>query len=201
MPNIPSKAATNNIPQSHKKEPLKVITFKELWSAYPEAAPCNKPSDGSLWDEIFGTNPAFDNQCAIRLSVCLQHAGASLKTFKGVTCNYHKDEKHVLRAKELAEWLDKRYLANWPKSINITSKDWRSKITNKTGVVYFANYWIPEGSKFPTGGHIDLWNGSRFPHYSFRSFATNVGRFNIDSPDLFYSNLDNATTILFWEIP
>jgi hypothetical protein len=77
----------------------------------------------------------WTNQCAIQLGVCLQRAGVSLASYKGVLCDYskgaHKAEKHPVRAQEMADWLRNRYLAGFPKAQSITGQDWISKVKSK----------------------------------------------------------------------
>lgn len=193
MPNSPSKAKTNTTPQSKKNESLNIITFAKLKAAYPSSPPCD--------------TEAFPDQCAIKVSTALRGAGASLKSFKGVCCwqPEHKGMKHVLRAEELANWLKKRYLANWPNPVDITGKDWQTKIENKTGVIFFKDYWLRKGEKFPSGDHIDLWDKDELTSGGIAGIL----RFwlGIDTLDVswihekfVYSNLGDSKQISFWEI-
>ena len=197
MPNKPSKAKTNTTPRSNKKKFLNVITFAQLKAAYPSSSPC----------DITGPN-----QCAVKVSTALQGAGASLASFSGACCKKdrpHEGVKHVLRAQELANWLKKRYLANWPKAINITGKDWRAKIENKTGIIFFKDYWLRKEEKYPTGDHIDLWdrdglvsNGKFVNLIRLGLELCNIDRLDASwiRQDLVYSNLAKSKQILFWEI-
>ena len=121
----------------------------------------------------------YKDQCAIRVAVALQRCGASFETYKEAICGLHKGEKHALRAEELANWLNKRYLANWPAPTNVTGTDWQEKAKGKTGVIFFKDYWLRKGERYPSGDHIDLWNGSRFPIISVRSAVGNLLRFGL----------------------
>lgn len=210
MPNPTSNAKTNVKEQSKKIDPKKVITFTDLWNGYPEEYPCKKPETETWYSD---GDETYSNQCAIRVGISLQRAGASLATFKGALCNYskgaHSGEKHAIRAQELATWLERRYLANWPKGLEITGKDWVTKIEGKTGVAFFQDYWRRPGETRGTGDHIDLWNGSRFPYMSLTSFGANVGRFTLGINSVpnpiedgnIYFDLGQAAKILFWHIP
>ncbi len=59
---------------------------------------------------------------------------------------------HVLRAEELAQWIEKQKLFGVPSKLTkVKSSDYKKK-----GVVLFRNFW-GAGNQ---GDHIDLWNGS-----------------------------------------
>lgn len=191
MPNRTSTIVTNKVINSQVRDIKRIITFNELWNNFPSGYPCDKK--------------VFSDQCAIRVAVALQNCGASLATYKGACCWFHKEVKHALRAEELAHWLNKRYLAGWPVATDITGSDWTEKAAAKQGIIFFKDYWLRSGEKVPSGDHIDLWNGSRFPNTSAISWAGNVLRFglgvdSIDIPYIQYSDLGGAKKILIWEI-
>ncbi|MEG6503056.1 MULTISPECIES: hypothetical protein [unclassified Desulfovibrio] len=69
------------------------------------------------------------------------------------------------------------------------------------------DYWLRKGEKYPSGDHIDLWNGSRFPIISAASAAAGMLWFGlgVGSIDLFdgflqYSDLAGSKKILIWEL-
>ena len=191
MPNLQSSARTNLRVNSQKLDPKKVITFNELWENFPAGYPCDKKT--------------YQDQCAIRVAVALQNCGASFVTYKGVVCGLHKDVKHALRAEELADWLNKRYLAGWSEPIDVTGEDWQEKAKEKKGVIFFKDYWLRSGEKYPSGDHIDIWNGSRFPMPTFSAGATGILRFGLGVDSLHldiidYSDLAGASKILIWEL-
>lgn len=190
MPNQKSKAVTNTKPESKKIEQKKVITFAELKANYPSEYPCD--------------HDIFKDQCAIKLAVSLQGAGASLKTYRGRTCWMHKGAKHALVAEELANWLSRRYLANWPEATNITGKDWEEKADGKTGVIFFKDYWLRKGQKTPSGDHIDLWDKDELTSSGLASLRRSLGIDAIDltwiDDSLNYSDLRKSAKILLWEI-
>jgi hypothetical protein len=195
MPNYKSTNSTNTQSDSQVKEQKNYIKFNVLWDNFPAGYPCDENT--------------YPDQCAIRVAVALQRCGAAFKTYKGknfVTCSQHKDEKHALRAEELANWLEKRYLAHWPASTNVTGTDWLERVNGKRGVIFFKDYWFREGERYPTGDHIDLWNGSRFPHTSIWSAGVNFLRFTVGltslgiTPDFHYSDLAGAKKILIWAL-
>jgi hypothetical protein len=131
--------------------------------------------------------------------------GASLKTYQGRTCWLHKDIKHALVAEELANWLNKRYLANWPEPINIAGANWATKASGKTGVIFFKDYWLRKGEKTPTGDHIDLWDKDSLVSgglTGFARFTLGISSVNLSylNDDWNYSDLDKSTQILLWEI-
>lgn len=113
--------------------------------------------------------------------------------------------KHVLRVEELANWLKKRYLANWPNPVDITGKDWKAKIENKTGVIFFKDYWLRKWEKFPTGDHIDLWYKDELTSGGIAGilrFWLGIDKLDVSwiHEEWVYSNLGDSKQILFWEI-
>lgn len=86
--------------------------------------------------------------------------------------------------------------------MNITGENCEEKIKGKTGIVFFANYWARPGEiKNPTGDHIDLWNGTRLTASGLQGVAVTFLRFGLginSGPG--FSDLRNATNILFWEV-
>lgn len=70
--------------------------FNKLWKFHPgRSFPCNRLK--------------FENQCAIRMGEALRLSNVDLSSFKGAKCwEKHEDKiKHILRAQELANWIDK----------------------------------------------------------------------------------------------
>jgi hypothetical protein len=127
----------------------------------------------------------------------------SFATYKGAVCGLHKDVKHALRAEELANWLNKRYLAGWPEPTDVTGEDWQEKAKGKKGVIFFKDYWLRSGERHPSGDHIDLWNGWRFPMPTVATGATDILRFGLGVDSLHigiidYSNLGGVRKILIW---
>jgi len=211
MPNQKSTAQTNTQENSQAKQAKRVITFDELWDNYPHGSPCDEK--------------LYPNQCSIRVGVALQRCGVSFATYKGKGYAHcavpsHTKEVHAIRVEELADWLNKRYLAGWPAPTDITGKDWLEKAKGKKGVIFFKDYWRrmikdasgkehPESS--PTGDHIDLWNGSRLTYPDLEHFAANALRFNrirhinsfsldFTGIQLSFSDLAESKKILFWEL-
>lgn len=202
----------NNKKESQSQAIHKKVTFAELWGNFPGNHPCKVPdSEWTLFGiEVIGPDDTYDNQCAIQLGVCLQRAGVSLATYTGVFCNYskgaHKTEKHPIRATEMANWLSKRYLAGFPAAQTVTGQDWISKVKGRKGIIFFKNYWVPEGGKYPTGSHIDLWNGTMLTSTGLWEDIQNClrFRFNVEQAGVgsfSFSSLNKAEQILFWEFP
>lgn len=200
----PTKIDTNTQTGSQKEIPVKAITFKELWDAYPSGDPYD--------------NPDYTNQCAIRMSVTLHRVGVGMKSFSQKTVKPMSGSPTIgriildgkptaTRADELGEWLEHQPFAGLPEAENITGADWESKVKGRTGIIQFSRYWTRDGEATAnaSGGHIDLWNGSRLTvsgpldavaTYSralgFHSFAAGTG--------FGWSDLRNSKQILFWEI-
>jgi Type VI secretion system (T6SS), amidase effector protein 4 len=170
------------------------LSFQTLWNAYP--------SDPPYVDRRGNPPPGYENQCAIKVSAALIGAGVSLKGFKGAVVSIGA-QPHAIRAQELAGWLS----AAAPRRIRdkakgITGAAWQNTIADKTGIVYFENYWLRDGEKAPTGDHIDLWNGSRLTASGLQGAIVSALRFGLgigSGPG--FSDLAKATKIVFWEVP
>ncbi|MEA3090502.1 MAG: hypothetical protein QOJ04_1844 [Caballeronia sp.] len=206
MPNKKTVVKTNSTPDSIKVVDLKALTFQELWDNYPSGNPYDDPTG------------AYKNQCAIRMSVTFHRVGSEMKSFsqklvkpmpgKPTLGRILLDGKPTAtRAYELAEWLRLQPLAGLPNAQDITGADWESKVKGRTGIVFFYGYWRQDGDSSDnlSGGHIDLWNGTRLtisgPIDSIATISRRFG-FNSFAADLpfGFSDLRKSKQILFWEI-
>jgi hypothetical protein len=107
--------------------------FSLLWTAYPsDRSPCDQ---------------GWANQCAIRLSVALEGAGAKLAGYTEPRCKHG----HARGAESLAQYLVKHY--GMP-VIKKNAGDARVAVANKTGIVFFKDI---AGFRGGIGDHIDLW--------------------------------------------
>ncbi|KWR79911.1 type VI secretion system amidase effector protein Tae4 [Cupriavidus sp. IDO] len=200
MPNKKTVVRTNSTPDSIKDVSLKAVTFAELWAAYPQGTPYADPKTGDV-------PPGFENQCAIRLSVTLHRVGIEMKSFRGKGQIRLEGKRTAVLASEMADWLRLKPLAGIGAPENITGGDWQKKIKGRTGIVTFKNYWRRDGESAgnATGGHIDLWNGSRLTISSAPGAISTIGR-SLGWDALFpgthygWSDLGRSTEILFWEI-
>jgi hypothetical protein len=132
-------------------------------------------------------------------------AGVETKSFRGTSVSSN-GKKAAVVATQLASWLDMQPFCGLPKSsTRITGKDRQSKISGKTGIIYFENYWKRPGeTKAASGDHIDLWNGSSLPpnppHILRRLGLESIRWLPGPLSDYNFSDLANSTKILFWEI-
>jgi hypothetical protein len=144
-------------------EEFAMIKFEDLWANHPKRTgdpfPC-------MVDDV----PAFDNQCAIRMGICLEKAGLDLSGFKGARCWHNHKPKHILRAEELANWLrvklgPSKLTVFKGKDVYLTAQ---KEMRLKTGIVFFKDAF--------SGGvdHIDLWNRSRPISDDNYSFAREI---------------------------
>jgi len=109
-------------------------TFLSLWSSYPtEQHPCNQ---------------GWENQCAIRMSVCLINAGFHLTQYIEPKCKHG----HARGAESLANYLWKQ--VGRPK-ISKTANESRATVNGKTGLLFFKDITGFRGGR---GDHFDLWN-------------------------------------------
>ncbi|MBR8343436.1 type VI secretion system amidase effector protein Tae4 [Burkholderia ambifaria] len=200
----PTTVRSNNTKDSEKEVPLEGITFKELWDNFP----WGKPYD----------NPAYTNQCAIRLSVTLHRVGVGMKSFNAKNVKPMSGATTIgrilldgkptaTRADEMAKWLQLQPFAGLPKAEDITGPEWELKVKGRTGIIQFSRYWTRGGESAAnaSGGHIDLWNGSRMTVSSVPGVVSTFGRaFGMHAllpdTDFGWSDLRNSKQILFWEI-
>lgn len=111
------------------------------------------------------------------------------------------------RADELGAWLTLRPFAGLPKEQDVTGPDWLSKVKSRTGIIQFSRYWTRDGESEAnaSGGHLDLWNGTRLTISGPVNSVATIGRM-IGVNSLFvgysfgFSDLRNSKQILFWEI-
>ncbi|KAE8761060.1 MULTISPECIES: type VI secretion system amidase effector protein Tae4 [Paraburkholderia] len=204
MPNKKTVVRTNSTPGSIKVVELRVLTFQELWDNFPSGNPYNDPTG------------EYKNQCAIRMSVTFHRIGSEMKSFsqklvkpmpgKPTLGRILLDGKPTAtRAYELAEWLRLRPFAGLPNAEDITGGDWESKVKGRTGIIFFYGYWRQEGDSQDnlSGGHIDLWNGTRLTISGpIDSIATLGRRFGLNSLasgfPFGFSDLRQSKQILFW---
>ncbi|MEM5449141.1 type VI secretion system amidase effector protein Tae4 [Paraburkholderia guartelaensis] len=194
MPNRPTVVRTNSTSNSLKAVQLKAVTFQELWDNYP---------DGNPYD-----NPAYPDQCAIRMSVAFHRVGVDMKSFSSKLVKPLSGQPSIgrilldgevtaTRANELGEWLKLQPFAGLGKAENITGANWVSKVKDRAGVIMFDGYWTRDGESQgnASGGHIDLWNGEKLT-----GFGTGVRvSWNIVIPGI-WSDFRSSRAILFFPI-
>ncbi|WP_084162813.1 T6SS effector amidase Tae4 family protein [Paraburkholderia bannensis] len=192
MPNKKTVIQTNSTRNSVVTVTLEALTFEQLWAAYPALDPCSGP---------------YRDQCAARIGEMFRLCGIEGKSFSGARC--HADHPgHMLRAAEVAAWLQRRPFAGCPSAASVRPRTWEKDIRGKTGIIFFSGYWHrdSDGPNVTTGNHIDLWNGNRLTMSGFPGTLATIGRFiferqSVASGTAFgYSDLHNADQILFWEI-
>lgn len=171
------------------------IKFSGLWDNYPQGSPCDGKNEQG--------EPAFSDQCAIRVGVALKKAGVTFKSYPKSGKCWFGHEDHILRAEELADWLKSApRFCGWSEPKQVTGETWVNEIDSLTGIVFFKDYWHREGERGVSGDHIDLWNGSRLTASSVQGALTTIARFTLgirSGPG--FSDLGKAKQILFWHIP
>lgn len=194
--NCRSKSSTPGVLGAHQaiERPRDPVRFSSLWAGYPSSKPYIDAKTGKVPE-------GYENQCAIKVSVALVNAGERLKSFRGAAVSINGNPAAV-RAQELAAWLHKANIPGLPAlPESLAGKDWQSKIKGRTGIIYFADYWLRKDEKMPSGDHIDLWNGSRLTASGLEGALVTMARFGLgieSGPG--FSDLGKATTILFWNI-
>lgn len=165
--------------------------FQRFWDTHPTIQGNNSPceTDGKK---------NFEDQCAIRLGVCL--AANGVRTTKLVIAKrhcWHHDTKegHVLAAEELALGLAREHIPGVQKRLKVDSKNFQRELFMKKGIIFFKDYWTRKGEKFRnrSGDHIDLWDGQRLTDWRTWFLISSV--LNIGGP---YAK---SKEIWFWRIP
>ena len=202
MPNRKTIIRTNATPNSIKEVQLKTVTFQELWDNYVT---------GDLYSDPSGQ---YKNQCAVRMSATFHTVGIEMKSFsqklvkpmpgKPVLGRILLDgQATATRAYELAEWLKLQPFAGIRSPEDITGPAWRNNVAGRTGIIFFYGYWQQDGDSPDSlsGGHIDLWNGSRLTNNGALGALETFARFTLNmrtGPG--YSDLGKSKQILFWAL-
>ncbi len=202
MPNEKTMVSTNSTPNSIKVVPLRALTFQELWDNYVTGDPYND------------LNGQYKNQCAIRLSATFHRVGIEMKSFSQKLVKpmpgkptlgriLLNGKSTATRAYELADWLQLRPIAGLPPPENVTGPDWKTKVKGRTGIIAFYGYWRQDGDSVDglSGGHIDLWNGSRLTNNGVLGTVETFARFTLNmrtGPG--YSDLGESKQIIFWDM-
>ncbi len=178
-----------------------MVHFNDLWYRHPAnnatQYPCIAPRDLTSFEGAIRQGfPVFNNQCAIRMGVCLKHAGVQPGQLRGVeTCGVHgADEMHFFRAQDLASALASTSLPGVSPVQRITgteAKDFYPKLIGRTGMIYIKDYWRRSNDSVPTGDHIDVWNGYRSSTKWLMEWFSWLG---------YTSNYAEAREVWFWDV-
>lgn len=203
-----AKVRTNTVNDSVCRIDVPVVKFSDLWDNYVSGSPF-KPGADDKGD--------YSNQCALRMSATFHKVGIQMLSFSQKIVKPMPGAKALgrvmltgkpaaIRAYELGEWLKRQPFCGLPKQPeDITGKDWQSKINGRTGIIMFHAYWTHDGQTTAnaSGGHIDLWNGSRLTYNGLTGTLETFARFTlgINRPWFrVYSDLGESKTILFFEV-
>lgn len=192
---VRSEVVTNDKKGSVHVIKLQPLRFDDLWREYPrDTLEHIDPKTG---------NDSFSDHCAIHLSESLRKCGVGAKSFKGARCwNCPSGTAaHILRAQDLADWLSKKPFIGCPSPVIMTGGDFKERCENKTGIIFFKDYWQREGEKgtsLRTGDHIDFWKDGTLAGGGFlRSFARITLGLAIEG---IWSDFKRSTQVRFWEI-
>ena len=172
------------------------LVFEVLWSKHPLNW---RPIERFPFRRADGT-PLFEDQCAIKMSIALQLAGLSLKSFRGAAETHAvaslKSEsfRAALRAEELAQWLMKVLGApeHWKPDQAL------EKVRFRKGIIFFKDFWVRtlgpgrvETAANRSGDHIDVWDGHTLPDMP-----------TVDSPYFagWRHYFEKAREVWFWEL-
>lgn len=166
--------------------------FKTLWDNYPAPGEVRAKCQNKQAKE---TKP-FENYCAILMSECFIKSGLDLSQCPAkYKCWAHAGPRHVILAENLADWLAKSPPSGFGKIEKIQSTTFQKTLSERTGVVFFKDYWQRQGESVDgrSGDHIDLWNKNRITEGSmiYRAIIEFLG---------FVSDLNKNREIWFWEV-
>jgi hypothetical protein len=129
------------------------------------------------------------------LSESFIRSGVDLSLFKGNGCWSHKGKKHILLAEDFANSLKSNRPPGFGKLEKIPPGSFQSALSNRTGVIFFKDYWQRSNESFnqKSGDHIDLWNKDEITSSGMfiRSLLELIGR---------VSDLNKSREIWFWEV-
>ena len=168
-----------------------MIKFNSLWANFPDKDKVKKLCTNKQSD----SNNPFDNYCAILLSECFIQSGIDTSGMTGAKCWSHSGKKHILRAEELAVAISNRNIPGFSKVTKVSPANFQEKLKNKTGVVFFKDYWQRGNEKYArrSGDHIDLWN---------KNEISGQGMFMRTLYEFFgvVSDLNRSREVWFWEV-
>jgi hypothetical protein len=169
-----------------------MLRFSTLWINHPTVngnqLPCRTNGISN-----------FENQCAIRMGICLKKSGVLPSQLRGaITCNqagrtgHTGEDMHYIRANEVANALASASVPGLGPMFKLSNpKDFANEIGGKTGIIYFQDYWYRTTDLLtgrPTGDHIDLWNGWRTTAKILLPWFSWLGGY------------DRSGQIWFWEV-
>jgi hypothetical protein len=187
-----AKIETNTNRSSICKLDMKPVVFSELWKNYPAQPPYIDPKTGK-------PPVNYEDQCAIKISVALHKTGVEMRSYSAKDRIRLNGKNTAALAENLAQWLVLvPFCGLAQKAENVTGPKWEELVKNRTGIIFFRDYWLRKGAIIPAGDHIDLWNRSTLTP-GFASFWRFALGFN-SSVIFRLSDLGNSKEILFWEI-
>lgn len=142
---------------------MTLVSFKAVHDAHPMTLGEHDPCRNEKGD------PAFGNQCAIRMGIALKGAGVKVPASSAKHCWYKGHEQHTLLAEQLAGWILQQK-AKFGKADKKVGKKWDSTkgvdvtyFKGKQGIIFFKDFWARDGESdsAPTGDHIDIWDGTK----------------------------------------
>jgi hypothetical protein len=131
--------------------------YQVVENNYPaDRFPCDQTTQGGAL--------AWENQCAIRMSIALVGAGVGLSGYRDPKCKHG----HARGAESLANFL---WRAWGRPRIFRSAVSARSHVAARQGVIFFKDI---EGFRGGRGDHIDIWDGvqTRTGEYFERSTQT-----------------------------
>ncbi len=174
------------------------VPFSLLWKNYPSDLPCLLPN---------GDPPVgLENQCAIKMSLCLERSGIRLVGV-GNDCPVagRPGKIMVAAAAKLATWISEHRFPGCGRREKYTGQNWRSRCDKRSGIVFFKHYWCRTGESHGacTGNHIDLWDGKTLTSGWASFFRFTIGIDRMPNPfggGNFFSDLNQSREVWFMPV-
>ena len=168
-----------------------MVSFETLWKNFPK----EEFIRNRCTNKQSTSNEPFRNYCAIMLSDCFIKSGIDLSLINAKKCWSHQGKRHILLAEEFANGLKANSIVGLSSVKNINPGSFQHKLKDKTGVIFFKDYWQRGKESFNarSGDHIDLWN---------KGSITSGGMFLRSVYEFFgmVSDLNKSKEIWFWEV-
>ncbi len=171
-------------------------SFSVLWANYPHADRSTRKQlfDAIGWGSI-ANEPAYQNTCAIRVSVGLQRSGMEVDSSAGMRAlaGAIKGKNIEIRHEKLSDYLKTKW--GTPETLVGTPAQMEAAIGDRNGVISFfeiPGYEVGGG----LGGHIDVIDGKDKLPIRLFGYGFDVNRDSVCGSHCYW----NAARAWFWEL-
>lgn len=169
------------------------LEFCQLWFNHPRNWP-QGPTHGPCRNRR--GQPAYENQCAIRLSIALERSGVRVGAGGSSQCAHG----HMRSAEQMARWLASVEMV--PYVGQPLRHPQPFEYGNRTGIMAWIGYISSENRTLTN--HIDLWNRYGIPQdseYDGQPGPRTVAQMQNRTMRPYTDSFRTAREVIFWEIP